>query len=317
MPPIKRPLEYGDEGADVLAVQQGLWRALDPGTNARNRNYGDKTVADMAAFQASVGIQPTGSMGQASLDALWPRMSADQQQGYQSYQPKAPAIARALYSGDTGDDVLAVQRMLYRAGIGATNAKNGNYGQKTVNDVIALQRRYGIQATGNMGQKTFTQLWQFGTEDDHDLYLSFTPGPPPSSVEAIRQALVSAARWSIANPPPDSDYQQIRPYPRALVLPFLTDCSGSTSCFYCVAGGPDPNGDDFSGYGYTGTQKSNGTRIDSGARQPGDLVFHGNTEGAQHVTMYLGNGRSYSFGSDPPKEVSWNYRPVDEVRRYL
>ena len=83
----------------------------------------------------------------------------------------------------------------------------------------------------------------------------------------------------------------MRKYPLALVLPFVTDCSGSTSCFYAVAGGPDPNGDDFSGYGYTGTQKSNGTRIDPGDRQPGDLVFHGNTEGAQHVTMYLGNGR--------------------------
>ena len=68
MPPIKRPLEYGDSGADVLAIQQGLRRAgFD--TNAANGNYGDKTVADMAAFQSSVGIQPTGSMGQGTLDA--------------------------------------------------------------------------------------------------------------------------------------------------------------------------------------------------------------------------------------------------------
>ena len=31
-------------------------------------------------------------------------------------------------------------------------------------------------------------------------------------------------------------------------------------------------------------------------------MFHGNTEGAQHVAMYLGGGRSYSFGSNPPGE---------------
>jgi peptidoglycan hydrolase-like protein with peptidoglycan-binding domain len=316
-PPIKRPLAYGDEGADALAVQQGLWRALDPATNARNGNYGDKTVADMAAFQKRVGIQPTGSMGQATLDRLWPEMSGDQQAGYQSYKPKAPAIARALYSGDTGDDVLAVQRMLYRAGIGATNAKNGNYGQKTVDDMIRFQRASGIQSTGNMGQASFTRLWQFAEQGDRDLYLSYTPGPPPSSPSAIRKALVSAARWSISNGP-NSDYQQIRPYPRALVLPFLTDCSGSTSCFYCVAGGPDPNGDDFSGYGYTGTQRSNGRSIPFGERQPGDLIFYGDGEGSQHVCMTLDNvGRAYSFGSDPPKEVAWNYRPVDMIRTYL
>ena len=314
-PPIKRPLESGDSGADVTAVQQGLHRAGYT-TNARNGSYGTKTIADMAAFQADHGIQPTGNMGQGSLNELWPLMSGDQQAGYNSYKPKAPAILRALYSGDSGDDVLAVQRMLYRAGIGATNAKNGNYGQKSINDMMALQRRYGIQATGNMGQASFTQLWQFAAPEDQTLYLDAEAPPPPSSVEAIRQALVSAARWSISNAG-NSFYQQSRPYPLALVLPFLTDCSGSVSCFYHVAGGPDPNGDDFSGYGYTGTQRSNGTRIDNSAKQPGDLVFHGDTEGAQHVTMYLGNGRSYTFGSTPPKEVSWNYRPVDMVRRYL
>jgi len=313
---LKRPIEFGEFGADVLAIQQGLHRA-GYDTNARNGNWGDKSVADMAAFQKDHGIQPTGMMGQISLDTLWPMMSAAQQEGYQSYRPQAPAIHRALYSGDHGDDVRAVQRMLYRSlGGQATNAKNGKYGQKTVNDMILFQRSYGIQGTGNMGQSTFTQLWQFANDDDKTQYRGHKTPPPPNNEDRIRQALVSAARWSIANAG-NSRYRQIRPYPRKLVLPFLTDCSGSTSCFYCVAGGPDPNGRDFDGHGYTGTQKSNGRRIDRDNRKPGDLVFHGNTEGAQHVTMYLGAGRSYSFGSNPPGERAWDYRKVDEVRSYF
>ena len=313
---LKRPIEFGDYGADVLAVQQGLHRA-GFNTNARNGNWGDKSIADMAAFQKSVGIQPTGMMGQISLDNLWPQLSTDQQKGYLAYKPASPKIKRALYAGDTGEDVKAVQRMLYRAlGGQATNAKNGNYGQKTVNDVIRFKRSYGIQGTGNLGQPTFTQLWQFANEGDRTAYLGYKEPPPVSSSDHIRQALVAAARWSIANAG-NSRYRQIRPYPRKLVLPFLTDCSGSTSCFYCVAGGPDPNGRGFDGQGFTGTQKSNGRRIDRDQRKPGDLVFHGNTEGAQHVTMYLGGGRSYSFGSNPPGERAWDYRRVDEVRSYL
>lgn len=314
---LKRPIQFGDYGRDVLAVQQGLHRAGFR-TNARNGNWGDKSLADMAAFQKSRGIQPTGMMGQISLDNLWPEMSDDQKKGYKSYQPQAPTVKRALYSGYHGADVQAVQNMLWRAlGSGvATNARNGNYGQKTVNDMISFQRRYGIQATGNCGQPTFTQLWQFGNDDDHALYRGYKKPPPPSNEENIRSTLVSAARWSIANAA-SSRYRQIRPYPRRLVLPFLTDCSGSVSCFYCVAGGPDPNGRGFNGQGFTGDQKNNGRRIDPDNRKPGDLVFHGNTEGEQHVTMYLGGGRSYSFGSNPPSDRAWDYRRVDEVRSYL
>lgn len=314
-PPIKRPLDWGESGADVLAVQQGLHRAGFT-TNSRNGNYGDRTVADMAAFQKSVGISATGAMGQATFDRLWPEMSGDQQEGYLSYKLQAPKITRPLYEGDAGDDVLAIQRMLYRGAIpNPTNAKNGSFGTKSMADVRALQSRYGIApVSGNVGQATFSQLWQYATEDDRELYNGFDPTPPPGT---IREKLVDAARWSIANKA-HADYQQIRPYPRALANPFLTDCSGSTSCFYCVAGGPDPNGDDFSGYGYTGTQRAHGRSIPFGERKPGDLIFYGDTEGAQHVCMTLDDvSRAYSFGSDPPKEVAWNYRPVDMVRSYL
>jgi len=318
MPRLKRPIEFGEHGTDVLAIQQGLHRAGFR-TNAMNGNWGDRSVADMAAFQKSVGIQPTGMMGQVSLDALWPKMSPDQKEGYSSYRPQAPAIKRALYAGMKGADVGAVQRMLYRAlGARATNAKNGSYGQKTINDVVTFQRMYGIQGTGNTGQATFTQLWQFATDDDQRAYHDARLPPPPSTPDSIRQAIVAAARWSLANAG-NARYAQIRPYPRSLVLPFLTDCSGSTSCFYKVGGGPDPNGRNFDGAGYTGTQKSHGRRIDPGDRRPGDLVFYGERERrSHHVTMVLTNvDRVYSFGSTPPGERAWNYRLVDEVRSYL
>lgn len=317
MPPIKRPLQYAETGADVTAVQQGLHRAGFT-TNARNGSYGDKTVNDMAAFQKSVGIQPTGSMGQASLDALWPRMSGDQQQGYLSYKPTAPKLLRCLYSGDTGDDVQAVQQMLYRAGIGATNAKNGNYGQKSVADMIALQRKYGISASGNMGGPSWTQLAQFATDSDMALYTGATVPSAPPAGDAMRQSLVSSARWSIANGP-NSHYKQSRPYPLKLVLPFDTDCSGSTSCFYCVSGAPDPNGRGYDGRGFTGTQRQNGKQVSHSDARNGDLVFYGDTEGSQHVTMLIDvkNWRVYSFGSNPPSERAADYRPIDMIRTYF
>jgi hypothetical protein len=70
--------------------------------------------------------------------------------------------------------------------------------------------------------------------------------------------------------------------------------------------------------GYTGTQTRHGVRI----RRPslvGDLVFYGGSYWVPgHVATYVGRGRVVSHGSEAgPLIVPWNYRPVQQVRRYI
>jgi cell wall-associated NlpC family hydrolase len=49
-------------------------------------------------------------------------------------------------------------------------------------------------------------------------------------------------------------------------------------------------------------------------------VFYGNQGAgiAEHVAVYVGNGMVISHGSEAgPFLLRWDYRPVNEVRRYL
>jgi cell wall-associated NlpC family hydrolase len=84
---------------------------------------------------------------------------------------------------------------------------------------------------------------------------------------------------------------------------------------YWAAGAPDPNGRNFDGLGYTGTQIGNGTAVTLEQAQPGDLVFYGKKvdpdpqAGITHVALYVGNGNVISHGSESgPHLVQVDYR---------
>ena len=91
---------------------------------------------------------------------------------------------------------------------------------------------------------------------------------------AVRARVVANARWGIAHES-EIHYDEVRPIggltePR--LLPLDTDCSGFVTLCYSWAGGPDPNGNGFSGDGYTGTMLATCRPIARDEAQPGDLV---------------------------------------------
>ena len=49
------------------------------------------------------------------------------------------------------------------------------------------------------------------------------------------------------------------------------------------------------------------------------MVFYGDQGGgvAEHVATYIGNGLVISHGGPGVHKLRWNYRPVNEVRRYI
>jgi hypothetical protein len=108
---------------------------------------------------------------------------------------------------------------------------------------------------------------------------------------AVRAAVVANARWGIEHEA-QIHYEEVRPIaglddPRS--LPLTTDCSGFVTLCYSWAGGPDPNGNDYSGEGYTGTMLAACLRITPQAARPGDLVVWGPPPG-HHVALLLEPG---------------------------
>jgi hypothetical protein len=107
-------------------------------------------------------------------------------------------------------------------------------------------------------------------------------------VTTLRQKIVTAARWGIANEP-RIHYGQVRPIPLARALPLTTDCSGFVTICYFLAGAPDPNGRGYDGSGYTGTLLGWLRPIDAAEARRGDLVVWGAFPG-RHVALVLEPG---------------------------
>lgn len=90
-------------------------------------------------------------------------------------------------------------------------------------------------------------------------------------------------------------YAQDRPIPLHMPyrhLPFTTDCSGIVTILAKWAGCPDPNGQHYSGAGYTGTLLSHLPSIWLHQTYRGDLAIFGPGTG-DHVVMLVQGGTRF------------------------
>lgn len=110
-----------------------------------------------------------------------------------------------------------------------------------------------------------------------------------------RNKMVRDARWAAANQLP-IHYAETRPIPLHIGrrhLPFTTDCSGFVTMLAYWAGMSDPNGANYSGWGYTGTLLNHLPHISRKDARYGDLVVFGNGTG-NHVVMLLQTVKRHS-----------------------
>ena len=101
----------------------------------------------------------------------------------------------------------------------------------------------------------------------------------------LREKIVTAARWGIEHEP-QIHYGETRPIPLARRLPLTTDCSGFVTLCYYLAGAPDPNGNRYSGYGWTGTLLRHLPAIGPVDLRRGDIVVWGAYPG-RHCAIVL------------------------------
>lgn len=103
--------------------------------------------------------------------------------------------------------------------------------------------------------------------------------------DSVRSKIVAYCSWGVANEP-SIHYRQSRPYPSSpRSLPMYTDCSGFATLAYKDAGGPDPNGSNFNGYGYTGTILAHCRHIPKADAKEADLVVFGSGTGTHVVVL--------------------------------
>ena len=101
----------------------------------------------------------------------------------------------------------------------------------------------------------------------------------------VREKIVTAARWGIEHEL-EIHYGEIRPIPLGRQLPLTTDCSGFVTLCYFLAGAPDPNGNRYSGYGWTGTLLHHLHAIGPVDVREGDIVVWGSFPG-RHCAIVL------------------------------
>lgn len=160
--------KQGDRGDGVRTLQQLLASAgLSPGTI--DGIYGSKTALAVALFQARISLPETGSVDQATWNAL----SAD-----------PPEIL--LKRGDRGDQARALQLLLATAGYNP-GPIDGIFGGLTEAAVTAFQSAHGLPATGRVDQATWDALSNIPIPPE----ILFEKGDTGPQVEAIQDQLAT------------------------------------------------------------------------------------------------------------------------------
>jgi hypothetical protein len=237
--------------------------------------------------------------------------------------------ATGAHRYQTGKNVRALQWLLagHRPSVYKINAWrhpiNGVYDKRVATAVHNMKYRLGYSTAalgGNVagarfigylkGQpRPFTYRLTAGKRVVELQKRKYQLAPPPVSAKV--KLLVTDAEYLIAhanlvNYTQDARRMQI--VRQQIHLPPLLryiyeDCSSSVTGLYWLAGLPDPNGRGYDGYGYTGTLAAHGNIVwrlglPLSLLRPGDLIFYGGGFPHHHVTMYLGNGRVFSHGTN-------------------
>lgn len=127
-------VKKGDQGAEVHAIQH-LLRAHGYSLTV-DGIFGNKTRAEVQAFQAAKGLSADGIVGAKTWNAL--------------------ISGKTVQNGSSGEAVFAVQRLLHK--FGYTLTIDGKFGPITTQAVKDFQQKYGLKVDGIVGPETWKAL---------------------------------------------------------------------------------------------------------------------------------------------------------------
>lgn len=249
------------------------------------------------------------------------------------------AFCRTMKPGMRGNDVRAAKRAVSRFNPQAFPWRGftNYFGPEFEKAVKKFQARKSLKQTGILDKASVEALSASKNQKGEPCYDALALELAADFCHDFKQNLLRskivdagffwyAHRSAIA-------YSQARPFqvrqpPR---VPQRWDCSAFvTNCYY-GGGAQNPNGRSWDGLGYTGTLISHGTRLHSIVEaHPGDLIFYGSSPGGKpgfrkgdptHVALFVGQVKGVasvlSHGSYPMHLLRWDYRAVNQIRRYI
>lgn len=255
-------LKKGITHEDVKTLQEYL---IDLGylhIEEATTYFGDETEKAVMEFQKTQGLDPDGSFGKATYEALLNILM--------KYKPLS--YTRPLREGLSGEDVHALQERLKILGFLDIDECTDYYGSMTKQAVLNFQQEYGIQVDGKAGPETIRTinkaLSDIVTIPDS---LSSRDGLNGRSLGA---RIVSKARELLGSP-----------YKYGGTSPSGFDCSGFTYYIYKQFGIELPHS--------SSGQANVGVKVSKSDLQLGDIVVFSNTytAGPSHTGIYIGNGK--------------------------
>jgi len=154
------PLTYGDYSASLKLWQKQM-TVMGYGSFDGTGWFGEKTRAAAQRLQGKAGQPVTGTIGAATWNAAW---NARYSLKSSPKPPVTPAPAKApaypgtvLREGSESAALKAFQKQLGAMGYGLTGT--GYFGPRTIQAVLKLQAKAGLNVVGYVGPSTWKAAW--------------------------------------------------------------------------------------------------------------------------------------------------------------
>lgn len=136
-------MQEGDEGDDVLEVQERLYELGFLDKSSRTSTFGEKTASAVRAFQSANKLKVDGKVGAKTLNALY---SSD-------------VVGNYYKSGDSDESIIPYQKQLKKLGyLDSDYSCGGKMDSKTVSAIKTFQEANGLVRDGCLGPATMEQL---------------------------------------------------------------------------------------------------------------------------------------------------------------
>ncbi|MCF6463666.1 C40 family peptidase [Clostridium sp. Cult1] len=267
-------LKHGIDHKDVQILQEHLINLNFLDLEETTTYYGDKTLNAVKEFQRSQGLDPDGSFGSETFEAL------------QRILDLKPLIyERVLKDGVEGEDVKALQERLKILGLLDIDECTTYFGSETRQAIKDFQKLYGIKVDGVAGSETIQAINEALKGNKRKLDPSASRGGSRNS--SLAESIIDTAKKYIGTP-----------YRYSGTTPNGFDCSGFVQFVYSQHGITVPR--------TSIEQASAGKKVSKENLEIGDLVvFHGTyRSGPSHTGIYIGNGDFIHSSSSRSKGVT-------------
>ncbi|WP_236915320.1 C40 family peptidase [Clostridium sp. Cult2] len=253
-------LKMGMEHEDVKVLQQHLVNLNHLDLDETTTYYGDLTVEAVRSFQSSQGLNPDGSFGPDTFEALKKVIELE------------PLVyERLLKEGLDGEDIKALQERLKILGFLDIDECTTYFGSQTKEALKSFQNLYGIKVDGTAGAETIEAINEALKGNKRRVKPFSSRGS--STISDLGIKIINTAKKYIGTP-----------YRYGGTSSKGFDCSGFTQFVFKQNGITIPR--------TSIDQAGAGEKISKENLRIGDLViFHGTyRKGPSHAGIYIGDG---------------------------